>query len=126
PVTRAHVVAGKFLGCWIATGGALVIFYLFFTVISGTREHTWPLASYFQALWLHWVMLGIVIAFTVLGSIIFAPPSSNSTITFLLALALLLVGRHLNKVAMGLPEPTSTLVYTIYFLIPHLEFFDLR
>ena len=29
PVTRAQVVAGKFLGCWLACGMALVVFYLF-------------------------------------------------------------------------------------------------
>src|SRR5258708_2646669 len=38
PVTRAHLLAGKFLGCWLATGLALALFYLFFSVISGTRE----------------------------------------------------------------------------------------
>jgi ABC-type transport system involved in multi-copper enzyme maturation permease subunit len=126
PVTRAHVITGKFLGCWLATGLALVLFYAFFIVVSGAREHSWPLVGYLQALWLHWTMLGIVIAFTVLGSIVFAAPSSNSTITFVLALAILLVGRHLNTVAAGLTEPASAIVSTVYFLIPHLEFFDLR
>jgi ABC-type transport system involved in multi-copper enzyme maturation permease subunit len=126
PVTRAHLVAGKFLGCWVATGLAITLFYLFFGVIAGAREHAWPFANYFQALWLHWIMLGIVIAFTVLGSIVFAAPSSNSTITLVLALAILLVGRHLGKVAAGLPEPASQVVYVIYYLIPHLEFFDIR
>jgi ABC-type transport system involved in multi-copper enzyme maturation permease subunit len=126
PVTRAHVVAGKFLGCWVATGLALILFYIFFSFIAGLREHAWPWASYFQALWLQWAMLAIVIAFAVWGSIIFAAPSSNSTITFILALAILFVGHHLNTVAMGLSEPLRSVVYTIYFLIPHLEFFDLR
>src|SRR6516162_10421251 len=41
PVTRAHVVVGKFLGCWLACGLALLVFYLFFGVISGSREHSW-------------------------------------------------------------------------------------
>ncbi len=126
PVTRFHVITGKFLGCWVATGLALAVFYTFFTVIAGVREHTWPLASYTQAFWLHWTMLAIVIAFTVLGSIVFAAPSSNSTITFVLALSILVVGRHLNKVAASLSEPAGSLVYSIYYLIPHLEFFDLR
>jgi ABC-type transport system involved in multi-copper enzyme maturation permease subunit len=126
PVTRAHLVTGKFLGCWLATGLALVVFYAFFVVVAGAREHSWPVVSYGQALWLHWAMLGIVIAFTVLGSIIFAAPSSNATITFILALAILLVGRHLNQVAGGLAEPAGSIVSAVYFLIPHLEFFDLR
>lgn len=126
PVSRAQVVTGKFLGCWLATGLALVVFYVFFAVIAGTREHSWPLGSYFQAFWMHWAMLGIIIALTLLGSIVFSAPSANATIVFIVALSILLVGRHLNKVALGLPEPAHSLLYTVYFLIPHLEFFDLR
>lgn len=126
PVTRMHLLTGKFLGCWLATGLALGLFYLFFTIVSGLREHSWPLASYFQAFWLHWAMLGIVIALTLYGSVIFSAPSANVTIMVIVATAILLLGRHLSKVAAGLPEPANSILYTIYFLIPHLEFFDLR
>jgi Cu-processing system permease protein len=126
PVTRGQVIVGKFLGCWLATGLALTVFYLFFSVIAGMREQTWPVASYFQALWMHWNMLGIVIAFVVLGSIVFTAPSSNATITIILALGILLVGRHLNKVALGLDEPGRSIVYAMYYVMPHLEFFDWR
>jgi ABC-type transport system involved in multi-copper enzyme maturation permease subunit len=126
PVTRAHLLAGKFLGCWIATGLTLLVFYVFFGIVAGSREHSWPLITYLQALSLHWMMLGIVIALVVLGSVIFSAPSANVTIMFIAALFILLVGRHLNKVAIGLSEPASSLLYTLYFIIPHLEFFDLR
>src|SRR5437762_1686584 len=61
PVTRAQVIIGKFAGCWFACGLALVVFYIFFGVVSGSREHHWPVLNYFQALWLQWAMLGIVI-----------------------------------------------------------------
>ena len=126
PVTRSHIILGKFLGCWQASGIALVVFYFFFAVVSGTRDHEWPLAQYFQAITLHWFMLGVVIAMTVLGSIIFAAPSSNNTITFIVTVAILLLGRHLNKVALQLHEPLQTVLYSIYFAIPHLELFDVR
>ncbi len=126
PVTRGQVVLGKFLGCWLACGVCLVVFYLFFGVVSGAREHAWPLASYFQALWLHWFVLAIIIAMALAGSLVFAAPSSNATICLVVAMGILLVGRHLNKVAMSLTEPTQSLVYGIYFAIPHLELFDVR
>ena len=80
PVTRGQVILGKFAGCWLACGLALIVFYLFFGIISGSREHHWPLLNFFQALWLQWVMLGIVVALVLLGSVVFAAPSSNSTI----------------------------------------------
>ena len=112
--------------CWLACGIALVVFYLFFGVVSGTREHHWPLLNLFQALWLQWLMLGIVVAFVLFGSMVFAAPSSNATISFVLVLGILLLGRHLNQVALQQPEPLSSLVYTLYFLIPHLEWYDVR
>jgi ABC-type transport system involved in multi-copper enzyme maturation permease subunit len=126
PVSRAQVVLGKFTGCWLTCGLALLLFYVFFGVVSGTHEHQWPLLNYFQALWLHWCLLAIVIALTLLGSLIFAAPSSNSTIIFIVVIGILLLGRHLGKVALQLPEPSQTIVYAVYIAIPHLEFFDVR
>ena len=126
PVTRSHIVLGKFLGCWQANGIALLVFYVFFAIVSGAREQQWHLTQYFQAITLHWMMLGIVIAMTLFGSIIFAAPSSNNTITFIVCVGILLLGRHLNKVALQLQEPMQTITYSLYFAIPHLELFDVR
>lgn len=126
PVSRGQFLLGKFLGCWIATGLALAFFYGFFAVVSSSREHFWPVLNYLQAAFLHWLMLGIVIAFTLLGSIIFAAPSSNGTICLVSAGGMLLLGRHLNHVALSLAEPFQTLLYGVYFVLPHLELFDAR
>ena len=126
PVTRGQFLLGKFLGCWLATGLALALFYLFFGLMSGAREHHWPVLNYLQAAWLHWLMLGIVVSFTLLGSIVFAAPSSNGTICFVCSAGILLLGQHLNKVALGIAEPLQTVVYGLYFILPHLELFDVR
>lgn len=48
PVTRHQLVLGKFAGCWMACGLALVVFYLFFGVVSATREHHFALVSYLR------------------------------------------------------------------------------
>ena len=42
------------------------------------------------------------------------------------AAAILMQGPHLNKVALGFTEPLQTVVYGVYCILPHLEFFDLR
>src|SRR2546421_11227681 len=55
PVSRGQVIVGKFLGCWLACGLVLLVFYLFFGVVSGSREHSWPVLNYFQGMWLQWV-----------------------------------------------------------------------
>ena len=126
PVTRAQVIVGKFAGCWLACGLALIVFYLFFGVVSGAREHSWPVLNFCQALWLQWVMLGVVVALVLLGSVVFAAPSSNATICFIVVLGILFLGRYLNQVALQQPEPLRTIVYGLYFLIPHLEWYDVR
>lgn len=126
PVARGQVILGKFLGCWLASGAALVVFYLFFAIITGSREHYWPVGDYVQAFLLQWVMLAIVTAMTLLGSIIFAAPSSTVTILFVVVAGILFVGSHLNTIALHNPEPLRSIIYTIYFIIPHLELFDVR
>jgi ABC-type transport system involved in multi-copper enzyme maturation permease subunit len=126
PVTRSQLLLGKFLGCWLASGLSLLVFYTFFAVISGARAHDWPVLNYFQAATLHWFALGVVTAMALLGSILFAAPSSNATIVLVLAVGILLVGRHLNKIALKLSEPAQSVVSALYFAIPHLELFDVR
>src|SRR5207237_2011911 len=126
PVTRAQLILGKFAGCWLASGLALLMFYLFFGVITGAREHHLGLGIYFQALWMHWAMLAIVIALVLFGSVVFTAPSSNATICFILVVGILLLGRHLHTIALSEPAPLNTILSAIYFLMPHLEWYDLR
>ncbi len=126
PLTRTQLVLGKFLGCWLACGLVVFCFYLFFGLLAASREQHWPLVNYFQAATLHWVMLGVVVALTLFGSLVFTAVSSNATICFAGVSAILLLGRHLNKVAVTLPEPRRSFLYSLYYAIPHLELFDVR
>jgi hypothetical protein len=72
-------------------------------------------------------MLGVVIALTLLGSLVFAAPSSNSTICFVIVMAILCVGRYLDAIALSRPEPVRSLVWSVYYAIPHLEWdFEMR
>jgi len=77
-------------------------------------------------MWLQWVMLAVVIAMVLLGSIVFAAPSSNGTICLIVVVGILLLGRHLHQVALQQTEPINTLLSVIYFAIPHLEWYDVR
>jgi ABC-type transport system involved in multi-copper enzyme maturation permease subunit len=126
PVTRGQVIVGKFLGCWFAVGIALLVFYVFLIVLNGTREGSWPVMKYVQGLLLQWMMLGIVVALTLLGSMIFSAPSANITITLVVVVGVLLLGGHLNQVALRQSQPLQSVTYAIYYLIPHLEWFDIR
>jgi ABC-type transport system involved in multi-copper enzyme maturation permease subunit len=126
PLTRTQLIFGKFLGCWLACGLVLLCFYVFFGALAASREHAWPVVDYVQAATLHWFMLGVVVAMALLGSLVLSAPSSNSTICFVVVGGILLVGRHLDQVALNLPEPARTITQAVYFAIPHLELFDVR
>ncbi len=121
PVTRLQVILGKFTGCWLVSGLAVVVFYVFFGTVVGAREHAWPVAQYLQAAWLHWVMLGVVIAMVMFGSVVFSAPSVNVTISFIVVTGILTMGAHLHKVATRMTEPSQTILTCIYYLLPHIE-----
>ncbi len=127
PLSRTQLIFGKFLGCWLACGLVLVCFYVFFGALAASREHAWPVANYFQAALLHWLALGVVVALALLGSLVFAAPSSNSTICFVIVATILTVGRYLDAVALARAEPLRSLIYAFYFAVPHLEIpFEMR
>ena len=82
-------------------------------------------AMYFQAAWMQWCLLAIVIALVLLGSIYFAAPSSTSTISFIIVAGIMLVGGHLNTIALSQPEPMQSVLAGVYYFIPHLEWYYL-
>ena len=75
---------------------------------------------------LQWMMLGVVIAMTLLGSVIFSAVSSNATICLVAVIGILFIGEHLNKIALQQAEPIKSITYTLYYCIPHIELFNLR
>lgn len=126
PVTRGQVVAGKFLGCWLACGVALLVFYLFLGVVIASLDHRLPLASYFEALWMQWMFLAMVVAVALWGSLVFPAQSSNVTVCLIVVLGLMLLGRQLGGLAIQQREPLRSAIYAIYFLVPHFEWFNLK
>jgi Cu-processing system permease protein len=121
PVTRWHVIVGKFLGCWLVAALAVAMFYVFFGAVVAAREHALPVAHYLQAAILHWMALAVVIALAILGSIVFSAPSVNVTISFIVVGGVLTLGEHLNKLASRMEGLSQTLTSIVYFLLPHIE-----
>jgi ABC-type transport system involved in multi-copper enzyme maturation permease subunit len=126
PISRGQLLFGKFLGCWFATCVSLVAFYVFFGLVAGSKEHHWPLGNYFQAWSLHCVMLGVVIGGTLLGSLVLSSVAANITMSTIVTVGILFIGRHLNKVAAQAGEVPGTILSGLYYAIPHLELFDVR
>ena len=121
PVSRAQLLLGKFFGCWIASGLALFVFYLFLGLVAASREHSLDVGSYVVAMLLHWGALAVVVGMALLGSIVFAAPSSNGTICLILAVGILFLERHLNTVALHTGGLLGTITYSVNFITPRLD-----
>ena len=126
PISRSQLLLGKFLGCWLANGAALLILYALFLTASSWKGGQISALGCAQAFLLHWLLLAIVISGALLGSLIFTAPSSNTVIALITVGGLLFFAQHLNKIALRMEEPARTLVYGIYYLVPHLEWYDTR
>jgi membrane protease YdiL (CAAX protease family) len=51
-------------------------------------------------------------------------PSANMTFVFVITIGILLMGGFLHLVAERMSEPSASLLTGIYFVIPHLELFN--
>ncbi len=106
---------------------ALIAFYFFFGLVAASREHTLPFLAYFQAMWLHWMCLAIVIALVLLGSVIFTAPSSNATICLHRGAGHYVCGRPpQQRGGADARLPAAAWCTPIYYAIPHLEWYDVR
>lgn len=126
PVTRGQVLLGKFLGCWLAAGAALAVFYLFFGILVAAREHQLNLVNFGSAFLLHWLMLAIVVAMTLLGSLLTSAVAANATACFLLTSGILLFGRSAGKALFALGGPLASLASIAWFAVPRFDLFDAR
>lgn len=121
PVSRAQFLLGKFVGCWAACGIALLVFYVFLAVVAASREHALDPGSYAVAFLLHWGALGVVVAMALLGSIVLPTPAANGTICFLLCAAVMVLGRHLNSIALRTGGVVGDVIYAFYYIMPRLD-----
>ncbi|MBL6766020.1 MAG: ABC transporter permease [Verrucomicrobiae bacterium] len=126
PLGRGQLLVGKFLGSWLANGAVLLLLYsLFLGANLWKGEHLSALGCT-QAILLHWLLLALVISATLLGSLVFTAPSSNAVIVLTCTAGLLFLAQHLNKVALRMEEPARSLLYAVYHIVPHLEWYDAR
>jgi membrane protease YdiL (CAAX protease family) len=60
-----------------------------------------------------------------LGSVGLSTPAANITFVFVITLGILAMGGFLHQIAQRMNEPAASILTAIYFIIPHLELFNL-
>jgi Cu-processing system permease protein len=125
PVTRYEVILGKFAGGAVVSTSAFSLFYgifVFFCSIAGGPIDTVLLVQgYIMGLFFLVLVTALVIFFSSFLTI-----SANVTLTFLLYIMIMGSSGQLRNMALFSEGAASFLYGTLYYLMPHFEFFDLR
>jgi ABC-type transport system involved in multi-copper enzyme maturation permease subunit len=125
PVSRTTLLAGKFLGAWVASVSATGLFYLAYGLFAGAKLGIWFPAVFCQAFALHVGFLTLVTALSLLGSFCLTP-AANLTVCGVVVCGMFAVGQRLPEMTAGHSAPLRALARLIYWVAPHVEFFDLR
>lgn len=125
PVSRATVLFGKYLGAVVASLSALLLFYIAYALLAGSREHFWFPPVLIQAFILHAGFVLLLCALSLLGSLAMTP-SANWTVTAIISITMLLFGGRIPAYAATLPAPSRQLLQVIDLIAPHFDFFDMR
>ena len=125
PITRAELIAGKWLGTWTATTVATIGFYILVSGIVILRGGFFDPAALAQAIILHSVAVGIMCAIGLAFSTRMNYDAAAS-ISFVLTAAAFLVAPRVPEFMAHETGPTADILLFLYNALPHFEVFDMR
>lgn len=125
PVSRLTLILGKWLGAWSITCVSLLCFYLTVCLAVWIKGGAFDLATLVQAFLLHAAALALIIslglAFTTRLN-----GDAATVITYVVTGASFLLLPRVPAMLMEAKGATSYILFTLYYLLPHFELFDLR
>lgn len=125
PVSRLNLILGKWVGAW--TLSCLALLCLILTLCMGVciKGGRFDPMTLFQAVLLHAAALALICAIGIVLSTRMNRDAASVT-TYVVTGAAFLILPKVPAMLVGAPPLTSTALYLVYYLFPHLELFDLR
>ena len=125
PLNRAELIAGKWLGAWLASILCSLVFQSMALGAARLAGLTPPMDVLMQAGLLHLVSLGVLCAMALAFSTRFTRDASVS-MAIVTALALYLLVPRIPQLAHYTDGWRAVAMDALYYGLPHLELFDLR
>lgn len=125
PVSRGELILGKYLGAVVAGWSSLLFFYALWVVSAALRGGDWCSACFFQAFVLHALFMALATAAALCGSFLLTP-SAGTTLLAVILPAMFFFGRRLPDYAQNVSGFMRVLMKMSYWILPHVEFFDMR
>lgn len=125
PVTRLHLVAGKWLGAWTAVAASLLGFYALVTLTVLARGRLLDLTALLQGYLLHAGAVGVIAAIAILFSTRLTHDAAAS-IAYVLTAASFLVVPRVPEFAARESGFYAHALLLFYNVLPHFEVLDMR
>ena len=125
PVSRGELILGKYLGAVVAGWSSLLFFYALWVVSAALRGGDWCSACFFQAFVLHALFMALATAAALCGSFLLTH-SAGTTLLAVILPAMFFFGRRLPDYAQNVSGFMRGVVKMSYWILPHVEFFDMR
>lgn len=125
PITRAELIAGKWLGAWSVTTAATLCFYALITAVALFRQNSFPPVVMLQAILLHSVALAVTCSFALAFSTRMNLDAA-ATFCFVLTGAALVVLPQIPQLLLKLEGAHAAAMMALWYVMPHFEVFDLR
>jgi len=125
PVSRLTLIIGKWLGAWSITCLSLVCFYLTVCLAVWIKGGAFQFATLIQAILLHAAALALISSLGLAFSTRLNRDAATVTTYLITGTALLLLPR-VPAMLVETKGASSYALYTLYYLFPHFELFDLR
>jgi ABC-type transport system involved in multi-copper enzyme maturation permease subunit len=125
PVSRAEILAGKWLGAWSVVTAALLTFYLTTWAAVLFRGGAFDPISLAQAFLLHAVALAMVAALGVAFSTRLNSDAA-ATLTYVLTGTTFILLPRIPALLVAEQGFRGTALLALYYALPHFELFDLR
>jgi ABC-type transport system involved in multi-copper enzyme maturation permease subunit len=126
PVSRAELLAGKWLGVWTSASAATAAFYGLAAGVAGLRGAFPAWGSLGQAWLLHAAAIGVVVSLALLLSTRLSQGAA-ATLTFALVFGSAAVVPQIPWMLTGVTSGARWgCMLLAYYALPHLEVFDMR
>lgn len=125
PISRTHLILGKFLGSLFISIIAFTVFYILYLSVIFSKGEGASLLLIIQSYILSILLLGFLSSFAVLFSLFFTVPA-NITIVFILYFFVYWYNGILRDLLTFSSQKISYLYNILYYILPHFEFYDTR
>ena len=124
PVTRLHIVLGRYLGSLFALTIAFSTFYFFYILMSLIKGEGIGFVLIVQQYILGILFLGLVCAIALFFSLIMTYAAAVVS-SFILYFSIILLADSLRTLMLHIQPPFNWGTHILYYLIPHYEFYNI-